>query len=90
MRLIDGDRLEDVIKDECLNYSGESNFILGLQNGLLIARDIVQEAPTIDAEPVVRCKDCKYCNGEYEDCYFDIFVKPDGYCSYGEKTEVEE
>ena len=52
MRLIDGDRLEDVIEDECFNYSGESDFNVGIQNGLLIARDIVQEAPTIDAEPI--------------------------------------
>lgn len=44
----------------------------------------------IDAVQVVKCKDCKYCNGEYEYCYIDIFVKPDGYCSYGEKTEVND
>lgn len=52
MRLIDGDRLEDVIEDECFNYSGENDFNVGIQNGLLIARDFVQEAPTIDAELV--------------------------------------
>lgn len=52
MRLIDGDRLEDVIEDECFSFSGESDFNAGIQNGLLIARDFVQEAPTIDAEPI--------------------------------------
>lgn len=52
MRLIDGDRLEDVIEDECFNYVSDSDFNVGIQNGLLLARDFVQEAPTIEAEPV--------------------------------------
>lgn len=51
-RLIDADRLEDVIEDECFNYISDSDFNVGIQNGLLLARDFVQEAPTIDAEPV--------------------------------------
>lgn len=43
--------------------------------------------PTVDAVPVVRCKDCEYFNGEYNYCVNDIFAKPNGYCSYGKRRE---
>ena len=26
------------------------------------AEDVIKTAPTVDAVPVVRCKDCKYCD----------------------------
>ena len=39
----------------------------------------------IVAGELIRCKDCKYYNGEYKYCVNDIFVKPNGYCSYGER-----
>ena len=43
-----------------------------------------------DAE-IVRCKDCKHFDGSYPMCCrFEETFEPDGYCSYGEKTEVEE
>ena len=44
-----------------------------------------------DAE-IVRCKDCKHYDGEYTYpmCWrYEDTIKPDDYCSYGEKTEVE-
>lgn len=90
MRLIDADALEDVLLNHGFCYCGESDYSNGVAEGFLYARDDVKEAPTIDAVQVVRCKDCKYCNGEYEYCFFEILVKPDGYCSYGEKMEQEE
>lgn len=83
MRLIDADAFEIELQHEWKNNE--------ISNGeWMDIRQWLKEAPTIDAVQVVRCKDCKYCNGEYEYCYFDIFVKPDGYCSYGEKTEVND
>ena len=56
--------------------------------------EIVKKFPTIDAVPVVRCKDCK--NGtvcvnsrgaEYVDCVLDDYSvrKPTDFCSYGER-----
>lgn len=47
----------------------------------------VDNAPTIDAEPVIRCKDCEYYNGEEKYCVNDIFAKPNGYCMYGERKD---
>ena len=64
---------------------------------------ILDSAPTIDAVPVVRCKDCKKweADGAYE---FDIdgakrmwgvcsnslhHCKDNHFCSYGEREEVD-
>lgn len=55
---------------------------------------IIKNMPTIDAVPVVRCKDCKYSEHWYRDkkrCFFwhevGIGVFEDGFCSYGERRE---
>ena len=55
----------------------------------------LEEAPIIDAVPVVRCKDCKHYDGLY--CWmFDTVGEfgsisydsnPDDYCSRGERGE---
>ena len=55
----------------------------------------IEEMPTIDAVPVVRCKDCKY--GEVDDADFpaQYLCKHNGadwndenhFCSYGERKE---
>lgn len=45
-RLIDADALKDAIKTDIM--------------GGLNYRRFIDDAPTVDAVPVVRCKDCKY------------------------------
>ena len=58
-------------------------------NGLL---NIVNDAPTIDAVPVVRCRECIYCSWHGDDLvHCDIFERdmmPDDYCSVGERKEA--
>lgn len=57
----------------------------------------VHYAPTIDAVPVVRCKDCKhydqrgYCDSEHwEDAEgWSKAIEPDDFCSYGERKDGE-
>ena len=51
----------------------------------------IDNAPTVDAVPVVRCKDCKYleitgCYGECGKAILGI-VSPDDFCSRGERRE---
>ena len=46
---------------------------------------ILQEAPTIDAVEVVRCKDCMAHNL----CKFEQSQGPNGFCSCGEKKCTE-
>ena len=51
----------------------------------------ISEAPTIDAVPVVRCRECKHCDPENYHCDHPMGTaaplrrKPDDFCSYGEK-----
>lgn len=81
MRLIDADELKEefvVLSYEAFNVS----YIM----------EVIDEQPTIDAEPVVRCKDCRYytkgaplsphsgwCE-HLERAKFD-----EHYCSYGDR-----
>ena len=51
MRLIDGDALWERLNDEPWENNADRDEI---------ALPIVNAAPTVDAEVVVRCKDCKY------------------------------
>lgn len=49
----------------------------------------IDNAPTVDAVPVVRCKDCKYleitgCYGECGKAILGI-VNPDDFCSRGKR-----
>ena len=60
-----------------------------------IAASDVEEAPTVDAVEVVRCKDCKHLvltdEGEHnpDDCVCDYWMTDgltdDDFCSYGER-----
>ena len=56
----------------------------------------LDDSPTVDAVPVVRCKDCKhYKTGVCLKIYYDGLAsryawqerKPDDFCSYGERKE---
>lgn len=60
--------------------------------------EFLKSRPTIDAEPVVRCKDCKHWGtgygGETEHIkvceYANYMVSENGYCVYGERKMDEE
>ena len=87
MRLIDADALRSYM-DEC---SKESRFRVYYG----YAESFINDAPTIDAVPVVRCRDCRYCdpsNGAFWCDRFDSAVQIDGmaYCSYGKRKLKEE
>ena len=81
MRLIDADALIDE---------------LGISDEDIIFEGMLEDAPTIDAVPVVRCKDCRYYqdnNGGYPnaDCKWckDETPDADDYCSFGERKDDE-
>ena len=65
MRLIDADRLNKPIYAEEDNITGSGmsyDEICGYNDGIDIAWNKINQAPTIDAVPVVRCKECKHLN----------------------------
>ena len=83
MRLIDADAVK-------------FNFQYGRDdNGILLvpyrdAKKLIEAAKTVDAVPVVRCKDCKHeFGGSCSICWFQK-RKPDDFCSYGERKEGAE
>ena len=93
MRLIDADALMNVIRQHEYRLATKQGsidygmFTLGIQQA-------VDEQPTIDAVPVVRCKDCKHYEihkpkvlENYERNGYLIPMKPDDFCSYGERKE---
>ena len=53
----------------------------------------INDAQTIDAVPVVRCRECKHCDPENHHCDHHMGTaaplrrKPDDFCSYGERKE---
>ena len=66
------------------------------ENALYKANDIyaaIDNAPSADVAPVVRCKDCKHCDPENYHCDHHMGTaaplkrKPDDFCSYGERKE---
>ena len=82
-RLIDANALKSYM-DEC---SKESRF--RVYYGYAVS--FINAAPTVDAVEVVRCRDCKYlmfsdCYGECSKGYLGI-VRPDDFCSRGERKE---
>ena len=93
MRLIDADALKKVIWNNVYLVQDVFN---SRDCGMFWTGGIekaIDEAPTIDAVQVVRCKDCKHYDGEYTYpmCWRnEIHVHSDDYCSYGENREVEE
>ena len=88
MRLIDANRAMEIVRDQRIAHPNAYH----LTN---YATLILQEAPTVDAVEVVRCKDCKY--GEVDDADFhdQYLCNISGsdwncgnhFCSYGERKE---
>ena len=98
MRLIDADRLNKPIYAEEDNITGSGmsyDEICGYNDGIDIAWNKIDQAPTIDAVPVVRCKECKF--GDWDSKPDDAMVcmkTKDGFwrsgndfCSFGEQKE---
>lgn len=88
MRLIDADRL--------LNHA--IAFFTGCRTSILqfsYVSGMIINAPTVDAVPVVRCKDCAYAQRAkinkkgYRICPAShMEITDDDFCSYGERRDV--
>ena len=86
MRLIDADWVLEHTKP--YELSDEDWSVTG-GTAIRLIRHIIDQAPTIDAVPVVRCKDCEYFgmndeNVPYCSNRFGLDdPKPNGFCNYG-------
>ena len=89
-RLIDADRAMEIVRDQGVAYPNAYH----LTN---YATLILQEAPTVDAVSVVRCKDCKRwerhteVNRDYGGCRrYSSTMRYDDFCSYGERKDGDD
>ena len=81
MRLIDADTLiEEALTEGAYGYVDAKQ---------------IADAPTVDAAPVVRCKDCNYSYDDISGLYCShgvciyCIVPPDFYCPDGKRKEKE-
>lgn len=94
-RYIDADALIEIFdKDEYDRVRNEyqSGYNDGLLHAEVVADDLADDMPTVDAVEVIRCKDCKYWDGDDDDTFcseLGIFgTGPNSYCSYAKRKEV--
>ena len=91
MRPIDADRALEIVRDHGIAHPAAYH----LTN---YATLILREAPTVDAMPVVRCRDCKYYKPQKKSAHWEnranycnrvvtIKTQPDDFCSYGKRKE---
>lgn len=89
MRLIDADK----VKFKFPYWIGHNGILMVPYNSCKCSLD---NAPTVDAVPVVRCRDCEYlvnaavnANGFLICGVSDMEITPEDFCSYGEKKEEQ-
>lgn len=87
MRLIDADALKETVRThdyilkDCFNSIDKGMFTLGIMYA-------IDEQPTIDAVPVIRCRYCEHYAGEGMYCAWNMIARSDGYCFHAnEKPE---
>ena len=94
MKLIDADAFESVLdfadSDVCEEFpDGYCEFGFSREK----IRELLRDIPTVDAVPVVRCRECNHCDPENYHCDHPMSTaaplrrKPDDFCSYGERKE---
>lgn len=96
MRLIDADALKEKLPPVFIEASCRDCPVVRSHVGLA---NLINEAPTVDAVPVVRCKECKHHHWEQEPCHGKtvhccdlphmrgVETFKEFYCYYGEKGE---
>lgn len=79
-RLVNADKLVDML------YDNEFASLCPLDE----VSGVIDACPTVDAVPVVRCKDCKHLYGTICAVCGLLPRKPDDFCSYGERKDGKE
>ena len=96
MRLIDADSLMKAMYHRAFETDGDTMWQSGCWVRYRAIEQVVKEQPSVEAEPVVRCKDCihyearqknhpwksarKYCNRQTILC-----MEPNDFCSFAER-----
>ena len=97
MRLINASRAIARVEEIPLLTDKNQSFYEGCRYMQKRVLRIFHTSKTIDAVPVVRCKDCKHFDEYFSKCYLfcdneievQLEVESDHYCSYGERKDGE-
>lgn len=97
MRLIDADEFHKELEEIRQEYREEDTMSSDFAAAVIetVQDEYLANAPTIDAVPVVRCKDCKHfnaCDDGRTTCYFwtdfhDMPTDAEAFCYYGERKD---
>ena len=101
MRLIDADapreQILDWISEQVVSKYATHAECIKAREGARVALNILENAPTVPAEVVVHCRDCKYKTQSKVNKKGFLICPASGmeitdndYCSYGERRESEE
>lgn len=90
------------LRIDWLEKDKHDDYTTGIWDGCLYDAELIDAAPTVDAVPVVRCKDCKwYKEGELlapnkfcfrlmhptDNRHIGYNFSGDDFCSYGERKD---
>ena len=91
MRLIDADKMavdeSEAYMSAQVQITDDLKWLVNFAAHSKIQR-LIADAPTVDAAPVVRCRECKYHNKP--PCPMRLsfnWTDDDDFCSYGERKE---
>lgn len=92
VRLIDADALNDYVLDA---YGGGADNNTVIWYGDVLS--FINEAPSVDTVPVVRCRECRNRYTTHCSMYYECdkcggqwdWTSDDDFCSYGEKKETQ-
>ena len=100
MRLIDADAMKRVYQEVLCSHVACIDCSFFMDDKYCRFETMLSEAPTINAIPVVRCRECKYHYWEQEPCHGKsvhycklphmrgVEVFKEFVCYYGERKEV--
>lgn len=100
MRLIDADMLIEALRGIRTEFVKHPTFLRsdieeGIDRGVGDAMQAIMEQPTVDAVPVVRCKDCKWRNEKWkiDDNYWcgvlKRYIWENFFCGFGDRRDVK-
>lgn len=89
-RLIDAGKFQESVegwqRTLLATYGKNDEYVVCIERVL----ELLEDAPTVDAEPVVRCKDCKNNVRHDHRCgRMNHGFKDDFFCAWGEREEDE-
>ena len=93
MRIIDADAMKRVYQEVLCSHVACIDCSFFMEDEYCKFETMLSEAPTVDAVPVVRCRECKWWQEDDDIGHcdnpdgLDNYAKPEDFCSCGERKE---